>query len=160
MLIRLTLHDTLPASHAIMRISPRAGTSLKANIELNRKRMADNKSISSFPTTKLTWNASALHALLSSDCTGLGVHCQRTKDDNDNFSKVDLEQEIASIELSVWASFNPEAPTEGFHFADHKIISTLELEEYVKRLLQRGQPEWLVEALKRGFKHGFVYTTY
>ncbi|KAF7507459.1 hypothetical protein GJ744_010390 [Endocarpon pusillum] len=75
---------------------------------------------------------------------------KRTKDDNDNFSKADLEQEIASIESSVWASFNPDAPTEGFHFADYKKLSTLELEEYVKQLLQRGQPEWLVEALKRG----------
>lgn len=84
---------------------------------------------------------------------------KRTKDDNDNFSKADLEQEIASIGASVWASFNPDAPTEGFHFADYKKLSPLELEEYEKQLLQRGQPEWLVEALKRGSKHGLVYIT-
>ena len=75
---------------------------------------------------------------------------KRSKDDDDKFSKADLERETANVEYSVWASFKPDAPAEGFHFADNKQLSPSELEEYEKQLLERGQPEWLVEALKRG----------
>lgn len=73
-----------------------------------------------------------------------------SKDDDDKLSRADLERETATTEFSAWASFNPDAPTEDFNFADNKKLSPSELEEYEKQLLDRKQPGWLVEALKRG----------
>ena len=73
-----------------------------------------------------------------------------SKDDDNKFSKADLVRETATMEYSVWASFKPDAPTEEFHFADNKKLSPTELEEYEKQLRERRQPEWLIEALKRG----------
>lgn len=75
---------------------------------------------------------------------------KRNKDDDNNVSKVERERATASTELSVWASFDPDAPLEEFHFADNKKFSTLELEQCEKQLRKQDQPDWLVEALKRG----------
>lgn len=71
-------------------------------------------------------------------------------DDDDKISKADRVQEAASRESSIWASFNPEAPTEGFHFADYKKLAAAELEECEKQLRDEEQPDWLIEALARG----------
>lgn len=70
--------------------------------------------------------------------------------EDDNLSKADRVQEAAGRESSMWDSFNPEAPTEGFHFADYKKLSASELGECEKQLRKQDQPDWLIEALKRG----------
>ncbi len=75
---------------------------------------------------------------------------KRNKDDDDKFSRADRERETASTEFSVWASFDPDAPTEQFQFADSMKLSASELEECEKQLRRREQPDWLIQALKRG----------
>lgn len=65
-------------------------------------------------------------------------------------SKADSARDKAESGGSSFSSFNPDAPQEGFHFADSKKLLPSELIEYQKVLRWRGVPEWLVAALDRG----------
>lgn len=65
-------------------------------------------------------------------------------------SKADSARDKADSGGSSFSSFNPDAPQEGFHFADFKKLLPSELIEYQKVLRWRGVPEWLVTALDRG----------
>ena len=93
--------------------------------------------------------AQSISSIKKSSAGGSGKK-KRNKDDDDNFSKADREREAASSESSLWASFDPDAPMEQFHFADSMKLSASELKECEKQLRQREQPDWLIEALKRG----------
>ncbi|OCL04189.1 P-loop containing nucleoside triphosphate hydrolase protein [Glonium stellatum] len=70
--------------------------------------------------------------------------------DEEGVSKADLMKDAANTEISPWASFDPENPVDGFHFADSKRIQPSELAIYIRQLYRRDLPEWQSESLKRG----------
>lgn len=70
--------------------------------------------------------------------------------DEEGVSKADLMKDAANTEISPWASFDPENPVDGFHFADNKRIQPSELALYIRQLHRRDLPEWQSESLKRG----------
>jgi superfamily II RNA helicase len=72
------------------------------------------------------------------------------KGEDDVLSKADLMRDNADSETSPWASFDPENPVEGFHFADHKKLTQEELAKYMKELIRREIPQWQLDGLKRG----------
>lgn len=71
--------------------------------------------------------------------------------DEERVSKLDAERDAGSADGSTrWESFDPDAPQEGYHFADHTKVQTSELEIYVRQLRKREVAEWLIDALWRG----------
>lgn len=70
--------------------------------------------------------------------------------DDDKASKLDLQRESAGGEDTKWESFDPEAPVEGYHFADYAKVQKSELEIYVRQLWRRQVPQFLIDALGRG----------
>jgi superfamily II RNA helicase len=72
------------------------------------------------------------------------------KGDEEVLTKADLARETADSEASPWASFDPENPVEGFHFADHKKLTQDDLAKYMKELIRREVPDWLLNGLRRG----------
>lgn len=76
---------------------------------------------------------------------------KRGKDDEEGpGSKADRIQDAASSEASPFASFDPEDPVDGFHFAAKHKIESSELNSYFYQLRRRGVSPWLMEALTRG----------
>lgn len=69
---------------------------------------------------------------------------------NKGMTKQDQMREAANQEVSAFASFNPEKPLDGFHFADNKKLSQEELEDYAYQMRRRGVEEWLIDGLRRG----------
>lgn len=65
-------------------------------------------------------------------------------------SKNDLEREGADDGVSKWESFDPDAPSENYHFADYTKVLASDLDIYVKQLRRREVPEYLIGALARG----------
>ena len=74
---------------------------------------------------------------------------KRGKDDEGG-SKQDRDREKADAEASSWQTFDPDAPIDGFHFADTKQFALSELRTYQNELVQRGVMKWLADALERG----------
>ena len=73
------------------------------------------------------------------------------KDDDDKASKLDLQRDAAAAtDTSAWESFDPDAPIEGYHFADHSKVLPSEMAIYVRQLKRREVQPWLIDALKRG----------
>lgn len=70
--------------------------------------------------------------------------------EDDKASKLDLQRESAGGEDTKWESFDPEAPVEGYHFADYAKVQKSELEIYVRQLWRRQVPQFLIDALGRG----------
>ena len=76
---------------------------------------------------------------------------KRAKDDEEGpISKADRMQDAADNEASPFASFDPEDPVDGFHFAAKHKIDSSELIGYFNQLKRRGVSPWLTEALTRG----------
>lgn len=75
---------------------------------------------------------------------------KRKDDDDDLSSKADRAQDVASTEASPFASFDPEAPLDGFHFAVKHKAESSELSRYYWQMKKRGLPDWLTEGLSRG----------
>lgn len=71
-------------------------------------------------------------------------------DDDDPTSKADRVQDAANDEASPYASFDPEAPVDGFHFAAKQKLETAELAQHFWQLRRRGIASWLMDALTRG----------
>ncbi|KAL6706224.1 hypothetical protein ACN47E_005959 [Coniothyrium glycines] len=71
-------------------------------------------------------------------------------DASKGMTKQDQMREAANVEVSAFASFDPNKPLDGFHFADHKKLSQEEFEVHAKELRYRGCEEWLIDALMRG----------
>jgi superfamily II RNA helicase len=65
-------------------------------------------------------------------------------------TKQDQMREAANVEVSTFASFDPNKPLDGFHFADHKKLSQEEFAVHAKELRYRGVEEWLIDGLMRG----------
>lgn len=77
---------------------------------------------------------------------------KRGKDEEDDGpgTKADRMQDTADTEASPFATFNPDAPIDGFHFAaKHKLV-TSELDGYLWPLKKRGVAQWLIDGLSRG----------
>ncbi|KAL8857898.1 MAG: hypothetical protein Q9178_005517 [Gyalolechia marmorata] len=70
--------------------------------------------------------------------------------DEDGTSKADKMQDAASEEANPYANFNPDAPVEGFHFANIAKAEAAELAAIHKELKWRGLAPWLMESLTRG----------
>ena len=70
--------------------------------------------------------------------------------DEEVLTKADLMRDAASSEASPWASFDPDDPQDGFHFADNKKLSKDEMAKHLKELIRREVPQWQLDALKRG----------
>jgi hypothetical protein len=69
---------------------------------------------------------------------------------NKGMTKADQMREAANQEVSAFASFNPEKPLDGFHFADNKKLSQEELEDFAWQMRRRGVEDWLIDGLRRG----------
>jgi hypothetical protein len=70
--------------------------------------------------------------------------------DEEVLSKADLMRDAASTEASPWASFDPDNPVDGFHFADNKKLTRDDLYKNMKELIRRDLPEWQLNGLRRG----------
>lgn len=70
--------------------------------------------------------------------------------EDDGLSNSDRVQDAASNEASPFASFDPEAPVDGFHFAVKHKLEQSELKNHFWHLKRRGIAPWLMEALTRG----------
>jgi superfamily II RNA helicase len=70
--------------------------------------------------------------------------------DDEMMTAADRMREEASTESSIYESFDPDGPVDAFHVADSKKLSPSEFDEYAYQLRRRFQPEWLIDALKRG----------
>jgi len=71
-------------------------------------------------------------------------------DEEEKGSKLDQQRDAADANASPWDSFNPDAPSDGYHFADYTRLQLSELEIYVRQLQRRNIPQWLIDALQRG----------
>lgn len=71
-------------------------------------------------------------------------------DDDEKTSKTEAERDNADSETSPFARFDPNAPVDGFHFANEKALQASEMAEYMWRLERRHVSPWLCEALTRG----------
>ncbi|RYP45013.1 hypothetical protein DL768_008578 [Monosporascus sp. mg162] len=71
-------------------------------------------------------------------------------DDDEKLSRAERAREQADADASVWAGFNPDAPIDGFHFADITKLAMSELAEFQSELRGCKVPEWLVCGLERG----------
>ncbi|KAH6899942.1 hypothetical protein B0T10DRAFT_570328 [Thelonectria olida] len=76
----------------------------------------------------------------------------RSKDksgDDAKTSRLEMYQEAASAEISLWESFDPAAPLPQFSFADSTKMQRAEFEETIRGLQDRIPPS-LIKALERG----------
>ncbi|PSN74496.1 P-loop containing nucleoside triphosphate hydrolase protein [Corynespora cassiicola Philippines] len=74
----------------------------------------------------------------------------KKKGGEEGLTKEDMMRENADTEASPWASFEPEKPVDGFHFANRKRASNQELDRYERDLTRRGVSQWLLDSLRRG----------
>lgn len=65
-------------------------------------------------------------------------------------SKLDQQRDAGGADASKWDTFDPNAPQEGYHFADLSRVQRSEMEIYVKQLGRRNVAQWLIDALARG----------
>lgn len=72
------------------------------------------------------------------------------ENENDGLSNAERVQDAASNEASPFASFDPDAPVDGFHFAAKHKFELSELNNHFWHLRRRGIAPWLMEALTRG----------
>jgi superfamily II RNA helicase len=74
----------------------------------------------------------------------------RPKVVEEGVSKLDLAREDASVEISVWESFNPNTPLKQFSFAGTKTMQQKDFDDLVNSLSKDKVAGWLIEALRRG----------
>ncbi|KKZ63284.1 hypothetical protein EMCG_00267 [[Emmonsia] crescens] len=75
---------------------------------------------------------------------------KKGKKSNDQMSREDRMRDTATAEPSIFESFDPEAPLDGFHLADVKKLTPSEFEDHVKELRRRFVSERLITAMRRG----------
>ncbi|GAB7347323.1 hypothetical protein MBLNU459_g3401t1 [Dothideomycetes sp. NU459] len=80
---------------------------------------------------------------------------KKTKEDREDaeggkMSKTEQQRDAGAVDSSAFERFDPDAPVEGFHFADHKKLQASELAEYIRQLGRRHIPQWLIDAVTRG----------
>lgn len=74
----------------------------------------------------------------------------RDEDDDGAMSKGDRARDAANREMSVWDSFDPEAPLQQFSFADNTKLTQEELNTRLKSLRADAVRPWIRDALFRG----------
>ncbi|KAJ4265390.1 hypothetical protein NW762_004678 [Fusarium torreyae] len=74
----------------------------------------------------------------------------RSKVGDENVTKLELAREEASVDVSQWESFDPEAPLDQFNFAGMKSMQQSEFDKLVRSLSRDKVAPWLVDALRRG----------
>ncbi|KAJ9629556.1 hypothetical protein H2203_001930 [Taxawa tesnikishii (nom. ined.)] len=74
----------------------------------------------------------------------------REEAESDRTSRLDQQRESGGGEYSEFERFDPDAPADGFHFADHKKLLASELDNYLRQLGRRRIPQWLIDAVSRG----------
>ncbi|KAL6875303.1 P-loop containing nucleoside triphosphate hydrolase protein [Trichoderma longibrachiatum] len=75
---------------------------------------------------------------------------QRGKNKDDvRMSKDEQLREKASVDVSPWASFDPDEPLERFSFADTTKMQTSEVEVIIQPVRGNVSP-WMIDALRRG----------
>ena len=74
----------------------------------------------------------------------------RGSDGDERTSKLDLQKEAGDSDTNLFATFDPNAPVEGFRFADWKKLLPSELQVYCLQLEKHRLPSWLGEGLARG----------
>lgn len=72
------------------------------------------------------------------------------QDDGDKSSKTDLQKDAATRDSDKWEWFDPNAPAEGYTFADYSKMQNSEIQEYIKKLRYQDVQPWLIDALYRG----------
>ncbi|KAK2841620.1 hypothetical protein FQN49_006075 [Arthroderma sp. PD_2] len=75
---------------------------------------------------------------------------KRGKAGDDEMSQEDRMRDTATTESSLFETFDPEAPVDGFHLTDVKKLTPSEFAEHEKELRRRYVPERLITALRRG----------
>lgn len=65
-------------------------------------------------------------------------------------TKEEQMMEAANREVSPFATFDPDRPLEGFHFANSKKLSSEEIRNHEKELRYRGVDEVFIQGLQRG----------
>ncbi|KAF3481035.1 uncharacterized protein GIQ15_03794 [Arthroderma uncinatum] len=75
---------------------------------------------------------------------------KKGKAGDDDMSQEDRMRDTTGAEPSMFESFDPDAPVDGFHLTDVKKLTPSELEEHAKELRRRYVPERLITALRRG----------
>ncbi|WPH03167.1 Hypothetical protein R9X50_00604300 [Acrodontium crateriforme] len=73
-----------------------------------------------------------------------------SNDDDEKTSKLDQQRDAGAEDISQWDSFDPDAPLEGYHFADHTRVQKSELEVFIRQLGRRNIQQWLIDAISRG----------
>ncbi|KAF4957474.1 hypothetical protein FSARC_11310 [Fusarium sarcochroum] len=74
----------------------------------------------------------------------------RSKSGDENVSKLELARDEASVDVSQWESFDPEAPLDQFSFAGTKAMQQNEFDKMVRSLSRDKVAPWLIDALRRG----------
>lgn len=74
----------------------------------------------------------------------------REDGEGDKMSKGEQLRDAASTEYSAFEGFDPEAPLDGYHFANHKKLQVSELQEHLRQLGRRNIQQWLIDAISRG----------
>lgn len=67
-----------------------------------------------------------------------------------NANKADQARESAQDFESIWSTFDPTQPLDGFHFANNKKLASSEMQQHRYELEKRGVASWLLDALSRG----------
>lgn len=70
--------------------------------------------------------------------------------EDEKMSKLDQQRDAADSSSSQWDTFDPDAPAEGYHFADYSRVQLSEMQTYTRQLGRRNVPQWLINSLKRG----------
>ncbi|KPM36666.1 putative helicase [Neonectria ditissima] len=70
--------------------------------------------------------------------------------DAENMTKLDLARDAASTEISIWESFDPNAPLEDFSFADSTKMQKSDLDAMIRKLKWADIRPELLKALERG----------
>lgn len=75
---------------------------------------------------------------------------KQSSTDEEDMDKIEQLQETADQQGSWKASFDPETPVEGLHFANWKTLLPSEFDDHRKVLARCGVQQWLIKALERG----------
>lgn len=82
-------------------------------------------------------------------CKAKDKKARGSKDDAEKTSRLDMWRDSVG-EVSRWEFFDPQAPIDGYHFADYSKAQASELREYATELRRRQVSPRLIQALSRG----------
>ncbi|KAK5112755.1 hypothetical protein LTR62_003853 [Meristemomyces frigidus] len=148
MLCRLHAHDALPAilfNYDRHQCEKLCQTVLQ---QLQDAELAQRKSGPKWEKTLERWEAWKKMQLKNAKTMASGK--KGKLQDEDSGSKLDQQRDAADAASSQWETFSPDAPIDGFHFADYTRVQLSELQIYIGQLGKRNIIQWLIDALQRG----------